>query len=60
MIAKEGNVKKLMKQFRIIIIMLTFYDKAILIEKYSFFLNKCINFQLMFLKFNFGLIFIFY
>ena len=30
-----------------------FYDKAILIENYSFFLNKCMNPQLMFLKFEY-------
>ena len=28
------------------------YDKAILIENYSFFINKCMNSQLMFLKLN--------
>ena len=32
--------------------MLTFYDKAILIENYNFSLNKSMNPQLMFLKFN--------
>ena len=34
--------------------LLTFYDKAILIEPYSFFLNKGTYPQLIFLKFNYS------